>query len=81
MATVYTLGLQEYNSETETQWGESCAVCSVILTNRFRSRSGFGATTGCVRAEHTYWRTSWGAPTLEVGKSPTATTWRAELPV
>eukprot|EP00964_Phaeocystis_antarctica_P147446 scaffold114041_cov25-Phaeocystis_antarctica.AAC.1 len=29
------------------------------------------ATTGCVRAEHTYWRISWGALTLEVGKSPT----------
>ena len=37
--------------------------------------------TGAVRAEHAYWGTSCGAPTLEVGKSPTATTRRAELPV
>eukprot|EP00964_Phaeocystis_antarctica_P088306 scaffold56194_cov73-Phaeocystis_antarctica.AAC.1 len=27
--------------------------------------------TGGVRAEHAYWRVSWGALTLEVGKSPT----------
>ena len=37
--------------------------------------------TGGVRAEHAYSGTSWGALTLEVGKSPTATRWRAELPV
>eukprot|EP00964_Phaeocystis_antarctica_P107508 scaffold72217_cov59-Phaeocystis_antarctica.AAC.1 len=29
--------------------------------------------------EHTYWRTSWGALTLEVGKSPTVVRWRRQL--
>ena len=38
------------------------------------------ADTGCVRAEHAYSGTSWGALTLEVGKSPTAIRWRAQLP-
>ena len=37
--------------------------------------------TGGVSAEPSYSGTSWTALALEVGKSPTATTWRAELPV
>ena len=36
---------------------------------------------GAVGAEPTYSGTSWTALALEVGKSPTATRWRAELPV
>ena len=35
---------------------------------------------GGVGAEHAYWRTSWNALTLEVGKSPPAVRWRAQLP-
>ena len=42
---------------------------------------GWTRGTGGVRAEHIYSGTSWTALTLEVGKSPTATRWRAELPV
>ena len=38
------------------------------------------ANTGCVRAEHAFSGTSWTALTLEVGKSPTAVRWRAQLP-
>ena len=37
--------------------------------------------TGCVRAEHAYWRISWGALTLEVGKSPTEVPPGRRLPV
>eukprot|EP00964_Phaeocystis_antarctica_P094373 scaffold61127_cov41-Phaeocystis_antarctica.AAC.2 len=37
--------------------------------------------TGAVRAEHTYSGTSCGSLTMEVGKPPTATPRRAELPV
>ena len=37
--------------------------------------------TGAVRAEHACSGTSCGSLTLKVGKSPTATRWRAELPV
>eukprot|EP00964_Phaeocystis_antarctica_P033997 scaffold19318_cov48-Phaeocystis_antarctica.AAC.2 len=32
-----------------------------------------------VSARNTYWRTSWGALTLEVGKSPTEVRWRRQL--
>ena len=38
-------------------------------------------STGCVCSKHAYRGTSWTALTLEVGKSPTATPRRAELPV
>ena len=39
-----------------------------------------GKAKGCVRAEHAYSGTNCGALTLEVGKSPTAVRWRAQLP-
>ena len=38
------------------------------------------AAKGAVGAEHAYRGTSWTALALEVGKSPTAVRWRAQLP-
>ena len=46
-----------------------------------RAQGVGGIVTGSVRAEHAYSGISCGALRLEVGKSPTATPRRAELPV
>ena len=51
------------------------------VPQRIRCLAAGSRTKGGVRAEQRVRRTSWGALTLEAGKSPTATARRAELPV
>ena len=61
---------------------EKRSVCSVkhkLTTDYKRGRRMGRRRRTC--AEHAFSGTSWTALTLETGKSPTATPWRAELPV
>eukprot|EP00964_Phaeocystis_antarctica_P052350 scaffold30643_cov43-Phaeocystis_antarctica.AAC.1 len=64
------------------QCAESTSAVTAAHAALLRSSPALpGPYTGGVGAEPRVWRTSWGALTLKVGKSPTATTWLAELPV
>eukprot|EP00964_Phaeocystis_antarctica_P046065 scaffold26561_cov86-Phaeocystis_antarctica.AAC.2 len=53
----------------------------IALLYAFRPGRAFLPDTGSVRAEHAYSGTSWGALTLEVGKSPTEVPPGRRLPV
>ena len=53
----------------------------LVQTQRVHLSQPHHTITGGVGAEYTVSGTSWSALTLEAGKSPTATTRRAELPV
>eukprot|EP00964_Phaeocystis_antarctica_P001187 scaffold641_cov67-Phaeocystis_antarctica.AAC.1 len=74
--------VQEGTGENGVVSATSLGKCKLKLCRNSTLYTSTSRTcTGSVRAEHAYSGTSWGALTLEVGKSPTATRWRAELPV
>eukprot|EP00964_Phaeocystis_antarctica_P087121 scaffold55240_cov58-Phaeocystis_antarctica.AAC.1 len=63
-------------------WGtERTYVITAPSRGRRSNDSGSRGGAACLGREPRVWRTSWGAMTLEAGKSPTATLRRAELPV